>query len=105
MKHQALVLSIVRFLRRCYVEGDFQTLEKANIHGDLAQRLLNDISYWVPDRRNMKPAVVPTVFVDWTPIIDVLRTRLGSAKKTSGRKYTPYGELAVELLDHARTAH
>ena len=82
MKHQELILSIVRFLRRCYVEGDFQTLKKANIHGDLAQRLLNDISYWVPDRRNWKPAVVATVFVDWTPIIDVLRTRLGSAKST-----------------------
>ena len=31
MKHQELVLSIVRFLRRCYAEGDYQTL-KGNQH-------------------------------------------------------------------------
>ena len=104
MKQQELIHSVVRFLRRCYAQGDYQTLKNANIHGDMAQRLLNDISYWIPDRRNWKPAVVAAVFVDWTPIIDVLRTRLGSAKRTSGRKSTPYGELAVELLDHARTA-
>ena len=114
MKQQELIHSVVRFLRRCYVEGDFQTLKKANIHGDLQQRLLNDISYWLPDRRNWKPAVVATVFVDWTPIIDVLRTRPKCAKSTDGhsksakrsvrRKSNPYGELAVELLDHARTA-
>ena len=28
MKHQELVLSIVRFLRRCYAEGDYQTLKE-----------------------------------------------------------------------------
>ena len=104
MKHQELVLSVVRFLRRCYAEGDFQTLKQANIHEDLAQRLLNDISYWIPDRRNWKPAVVATVFVNWTPIIDALRTRSGSVKKRAGHKSNRYGELAVELLDHARAA-
>ena len=103
MKHQELVLTVVRFLRRCYAEGDFQTLKKANIHGDLQQRLLNDISYWLPDRRNWKPAVVGTVFVDWTPIIDGLRTCSGK-KRQVGQKPTLYGELAVELLDHVRTA-
>ena len=104
MNQQELILTVVRFLRRCYAEGDFQTLKKANIHGDLSQRLLNDISYWIPDRRNWKPAVVATVFVDWTPIIDALRTRSGSVKSTDGQKSNRYGELAVELLDHARAA-
>ena len=104
MKQQELILSVVRFLRRCYAEGDFQTLEKANIHGDLAQRLLNDISYWIPDRRNMKPAVVVTVFVDWTPIIDVLRTRPKSGKSIDDHITSPYSEVAIELLDHARAA-
>ena len=102
MKQQELILSIVRFLRRCYAEGDFQTLKKSNIHGDLAQRLLNDISYWIPDRRNWKPAVVATVSVDWTPIIDGLRSRSGSVKSTEVSNL--YGELAIELLDHARAA-
>ena len=115
MKQQELIHSVVRFLRRCYAQGDYQTLKKANIHGDLQQRLLNDISYWLPDRRNWKPAVVATVFVDWTPIIDGLRTCPGnapnapmadleSAKRTVPHKSNPYGELAIELLDHARTA-
>ena len=104
MNQQELILTVVRFLRRCYLEGDFQTLKKANIAADLAQRLLNDISYWIPDRRNWKPAVVATVFVDWTPIIDALRTRSGSVKSTDGQKSNRYGELAVELLDHARAA-
>ena len=104
MKHQELVLTVVRFFRRCYVEGDFQALRKANIPDDLSQRLLNDISYWIPDRRNWKPAVVATVIVDWTPIIDALRTRSGSVNSTEGHKSNRFGELAVELLDHARTA-
>ncbi len=104
MNQQELILTVVRFLRRCYAEGDFQTLNKASIHRDLSQRLLNDISYWIPDRRNWKPAVVASVFVDWTPIIDALRTRSGSVKSTDGQKSKLYGELAVELLDHARAA-
>ena len=104
MKQQELILSVVRFLRRCYAEGDFQILEKANLHGDLAQRLLNDISYWIPDRRNWKPAVVATVLLDWTPIIDGLHSRPGNEKTPDSHKSNLYGELAVELLDHARTA-
>ena len=104
MNHQELVLSVVRFLRRCYAEGDFQTLEKANIYGAMGNRLLNDISYWLPDRRNWKPAVVASVLVDWTPIIDGLRTCPESVKSTDGHNSNLYGELAVELLDHARAA-
>ena len=104
MKQQELILSVVRFFRRCYAKGDFQTLKKANLHGDLAQRLLNDISYWIPDRRYRKPAVVTTVFVDWTPIIDALCTRSDSINSTDGHKSNRYGELAIELLDHARAA-
>ena len=103
MKNQELVLSIVRFLRRCYAEGDYQTLKETNIHGDLQQRLLNDISYWLPDRRNWKPAVVATVIVDWTPILDGLRNCPGK-KKRPRKKTNLYGELAIELLDHARSA-
>ena len=83
-----------------YAEGDFKPKKPTSMA--TWQRLLNDISYWLPDRRNWKPAVVGTVFVDWTPIIDGLRTCSG--KKRQVQKPTLYGELAVELLDHARAA-
>ena len=63
---EELVLAVVRFLRRCWIDGDTEALKSAGIR-DEDQHLLRDLEYWCKTHR-AEPAAAIQITMNWHKI-------------------------------------
>ena len=63
---EELVLAVVRFLRRCWIDGDTEALKSAGIRDD-DQHLLRDLEYWRKTHR-AEPAAAIQITMNWHKI-------------------------------------
>ena len=64
---QSIAPAIVRYLRFCYLERDFEALASARLYSREDYRLLDDLGYWIVDRL-AQPAVTAHLTVAWPKI-------------------------------------
>ena len=64
---QSIAPAIVRYLRCCYLERDFEALTAAGLYRKEDYRLLDDLGYWIVDRP-AQPAVTAQLTVAWPMI-------------------------------------
>ncbi len=96
---QSIAPAIVRYLRCCYLERDFEALTAAGLSSKEDYRLLDDLGYWIVDRL-AQPAVTAHLTVAWPMIKNAIDTA-GQQKRTSASRPSAYAHAVAEIVDLA----
>ena len=96
---QSIAPAIVRYLRCCYLERDFEALTAAGLCSKEDYRLLDDLGYWIVDRL-AQPAVTARLTVAW-PVIKNAIAASGQQKSNPASRPSAYANAVTEIVDLA----
>ena len=95
---QSIAPAIVRYLRCCHLERDFESLTAAGLH-KADYRLLDDLGYWVVDRL-VQPAVTARLKVAWPEIQNAIEAE-EKQKSMPTERPNVYASTVTEFVDLA----
>lgn len=96
---QSIAPAIVRYLRCCYLERNFEALTTAGLCNREDYRLLDDLGYWIVDRL-AQPAVTAHLMIAW-PMIQNAIDVAGRQKRRLAPRPSTYAHAVAEFVDLA----